>query len=384
MKNYELNELIGQGTYGKVYKATNKTNNELHAIKKINSKHTTWKEVSELNEVSSLMHLSHDNIIKLNQVLLDQNGDTFFIFELADRNLREIVNKCHTKIKFLEERRVKKIIFQLLKAVDYIHSKGYIHKDIKPENILFKDGKVKLCDFGFCTKKDIIVEHIGTRIYRSPECLLRLTKQYSSAIDMWSIGAIMIELFINMPVFEDITDSAVMGKIINLVGMDELHTWPEGYYGLKKKGFFKGKSFEKGNTIGSIIRSEEACDLITGLLRIDPFNRLTAAEALQHPYFLELRAEVNILRYNMLAMNKVKKNRNCYMIQSFEESTLPSINLHEPRRKVSQFKVRKASDIKHMILNLTNESNNSGYKKGSLNLSKEKIPATNSITHRYY
>jgi renal tumor antigen len=351
MKNFELKEGIGMGSYGKVYRAFNKTSFEKCAIKKLNHKIKASKDLNSLNEIASLSVLKHEGIINLFEVIRDETGEVNMVLELADQSLRDVIDSNTFKAKLMPYKSIKRIMYQLLKAVDYIHSKGYIHKDIKPENILLKDNKVKICDFGFCEKSYVIREYIGTRVYRSPECLLRMTKQYSSALDIWGVGAIMFELFTNITIFEADSEPAVIDKIVNLLGIEELSKWEEGFYLLNKKGYLKG--IAKGNKISEVVRSEDGCDLLTQLLCFNPEKRITAREALRHPYFDELRVKpVNKLpEYNPYSYRLQQRySRNIEV----NDSSLPDINLFQLGRRVSDISPRKKA-IPY-ALNLTKES----------------------------
>jgi serine/threonine protein kinase len=329
MKNYELKEIIGYGSYGKVYKAINRNTLEKCAIKKLNFKVKSLRELNNLNEIACLTILKHENIIKLLDVFREQNGGAFIVFELAEKSLRDVIVKYNDDSRFMSERKIKKIIFGLLKGLEYIHTKGYIHKDIKPENLLIIDNKLKICDFGFCAK-DEPREYIGTRVYRAPECLLRLTDIYSSALDIWSVGVILLELLTNKVMFDGDNESVVISKIVNFFGLEELTTWNEGYYLLKRKGYIRGL-YRDSQLSNLVHNSPEAFDLLTKLLRLDPLNRLTAREALSHPYFKELR-EIRTERNNYGFSNYVSNMRRNFLNVSKSENnnTLPDIYQFQP------------------------------------------------------
>ena len=196
MNKYQVLGIIDDGAYGTVYKAKNKDNNEIVAIKKFKS--TDDDEAvkkTSLREIKWLRSIKHDNIIQLKEAF-KKKGRLFLVFEYWDKNLLNLLENNATG---LEPDVMKDYLFQLLVSVEYWHRNGIIHRDVKPENILIVEElkKVKLWDFGFArslpNRANVeLTDYVATRWYRSPELLLKTA--YGKAADVWAVGWIMGEM----------------------------------------------------------------------------------------------------------------------------------------------------------------------------------------------
>jgi len=155
MDRYELKGEIGDGSFGRVMKATRKENGDVVAIKHIKRKFKSWKACVDLREVSSLRNMSHPNIVSIKEVIRERDESLYFVFEyMPGGSLYELTKACIEDRKGgkPESRLTKELISsyvrQILSALSYIHSKGYLHRDIKPENILVNGDLCKVADFG--------------------------------------------------------------------------------------------------------------------------------------------------------------------------------------------------------------------------------------------
>eukprot|EP00826_Nyctotherus_ovalis_P005686 TRINITY_DN11293_c0_g1_i6.p1 TRINITY_DN11293_c0_g1~~TRINITY_DN11293_c0_g1_i6.p1 ORF type:complete len:561 (+),score=128.06 TRINITY_DN11293_c0_g1_i6:125-1807(+) len=175
-----------------------------------------------------------------------------------------------------------------------MHKNGFFHRDLKPENLLINNSAagpvIKICDFGQAREirsTPPYTEYIATRWYRAPECLLR-SNVYSSPVDIFAIGCIMAELYLGRPLFPGSSESDQLFKICSVLGTPTAATWPEGL----KLGIKIGYQFPHfvATPLSSLIpsASKEAIDLMTAMLSFNPQKRITAAEALAHPYFASL------------------------------------------------------------------------------------------------
>jgi serine/threonine protein kinase len=299
MKKYRLVEVVGDGTYGTVWKGIYLETGEKVAIKKLKTKIKTWQECIELKEVKALSKLkTHYNVIKLKEVIRETNSEVYFVFEYADTNLYDYIDSIKKKGEKLSESKVKEIIFQIANGLNYIHMNGYFHRDMKPENILLiKDGidiRIKIADFGLA--KEIptfynniaMTDYVCTRWYRSPECILKSTN-YSSSMDVWALGCIMAELLMLNPIFPGTSEIDQLTTIINVIGTPKLNDWPEGYKLIQKLGMkFPGSS---GVHISNLIPnlSQQGIKFLYELLNWDPLLRPTCAKILSNSYFDEVR-----------------------------------------------------------------------------------------------
>ena len=201
MDNYEILNQIGDGSYGSVTRARNKTTNEIVAIKKMKQCFQSMDEAMNLREVKALRKLNHPNIVKLKE-FIRQKDCLYFVFEFMDRNLYEMIKQQEFP---MTERQVKQIMQDALQGVASCHKNGFFHRDLKPENFLVRDrsGQVKLADFGLAKEirsRPPFTDYVSTRWYRAPEILLGSTN-YNSPIDIFAMGCIMAELFMRRPLF---------------------------------------------------------------------------------------------------------------------------------------------------------------------------------------
>ena len=160
------------------------------AIKTMKRKYHSWNEVMDLREVKSLKKLNHPNVVKLKEVIRENNR-LYFVFEYVKGDLLGLMRDT---ADLFSEGAVRTIIFQILQALAYMHRNGFFHRDLKPENILCSSpDMVKIADFGLAREirsSPPYTDYVSTRWYRAPEVLLRSTN-YSSPIDVWAVGCIM-------------------------------------------------------------------------------------------------------------------------------------------------------------------------------------------------
>ncbi|KAJ7535944.1 hypothetical protein O6H91_12G051300 [Diphasiastrum complanatum] len=283
MQRYKVIKQLGDGTYGSVWKAVNRITNETVAIKKMKRKFYSWEECMNLREVKSLRRLNHPNIVKLNEVIRE-NDELYFVFECMDYNLYQIMND---NPQLFSEAQVRNWCFQVFQALAYMHQHGYFHRDLKPENMLVTKNVIKVADFGLAREvcsRPPYTDYISTRWYRAPEVLLQ-SSSYSAAIDMWAMGAIMAELFTLRPIFPGASEADQIHKICTVLGSPTIKSWPEG---MKLSASMNVHFPQVAPTNLSVLiptASAEAIDLIAALFSWDPIKRPTAAQSLQHPFF---------------------------------------------------------------------------------------------------
>ncbi|CAI0408982.1 unnamed protein product [Linum tenue] len=329
MERYKLIKEVGDGTFGTVWRAINRHNGEVVAIKKMKKKYYTWEECVNLREVKSLRRMNHPNIVKLKEVIRE-NDILFFIFEYMECNLYQLMKD---REKLFSEAEIRNWCFQVFQALVYMHQRGYFHRDLKPENLLVTKAVIKVADFGLAREinsQPPYTEYVSTRWYRAPEVLLQ-SSLYGSKVDMWAMGAIMAELFSLRPLFPGSSEADEIHKICGAIGTPTVDTWAEG---LKLAGSINYQ-FPRfpGVHLSSLIpsASDDAIKLITSLCMWDPRKRPTAAEALQHPFFQScfyvppsLRPKSSITRTPPSAAMKSSVEQQCARRYS---STLPSSKL---------------------------------------------------------
>ncbi|XP_010439763.1 PREDICTED: cyclin-dependent kinase F-4 isoform X1 [Camelina sativa] len=283
MDRYKLIKEVGDGTFGSVWRAINKQTGEVVAIKKMKKKYYSWDECINLREVKSLRRMNHPNIVKLKEVIRE-NDILYFVFEYMECNLYQLMKD---RQKLFAEADIRNWCFQVFQGLSYMHQRGYFHRDLKPENLLVSKDIIKIADFGLAREVNSsppFTEYVSTRWYRAPEVLLQ-SYVYTSKVDMWAMGAIMAELLSLRPIFPGASEADEIYKICSVIGSPTEKTWLEGL-NLAKTINYQFPQIP-GVPLSSLMpsASEDAVNLIERLCSWDPCSRPTAAEALQHPFF---------------------------------------------------------------------------------------------------
>ncbi|KAM5299171.1 serine/threonine-protein kinase MAK isoform 2-T2 [Ctenodactylus gundi] len=284
MNRYTTMRQLGDGTYGSVLMGRNNESGELVAIKRMKRKFYSWDECMNLREVKSLRKLNHANVIKLKEVIRE-NDHLYFIFEYMKENLYQLMKDRN---KLFPESVIRNIMYQILQGLAFIHKHGFFHRDMKPENLLCMGPElVKIADFGLARElrsQPPYTDYVSTRWYRAPEVLLR-SSVYSSPIDVWAVGSIMAELYTLRPLFPGTSEVDEIFKICQVLGTPKKSDWPEGYQLASSMNFRFPQCVPINLKTLIPNASNEAIQLMTEMLNWDPKKRPTASQALKHPYF---------------------------------------------------------------------------------------------------
>jgi serine/threonine protein kinase len=221
---------------------------------------------------------------------------SYVVTELMQADMHWLVRSPQS----LTPAHVKFFVYQILKGLKFIHSAGVIHRDIKPGNVLInKDCTVKICDFGLARgmvtpsgDAPELTEYVVTRWYRAPEVLLQ-SHFYDGAVDIWSVGCIFVELFNRKPLFPGRDYIDQMNRVLNVMGTpsDDVLARFASQQAIR---WMKFQPFREATPIASLIPSvddPDAIDLLTRMFTLDPEARITAEDALRHPYFAALHDE---------------------------------------------------------------------------------------------
>ena len=288
---FDVIGIVGEGAYGIVYKCRNKETKEYVAIKKFKESEDEIVKKTMRRELKVLQILKNDNIVEFKQAF-KQKGNLYLVFEFIDKNLLELLEQSPTG---LSPQLIKNLIFQLCKAVKYLHEQNIIHRDVKPENLLI-DNKMnlKLCDFGFArkilnNKNENLTDYVATRWYRSPELLIT-GGIYGPEVDYWAIGCIMGELADGKPLFpgeNEIDQIHCIQKVLGNLPEDQIETFYSNpiYAGKNLLNVEKPETLER-RYMG--ILPKIAISFMKGLLELDPKKRLCGEKVFQHPYFASL------------------------------------------------------------------------------------------------
>ena len=353
MNKYEIMGVVGEGAYGVVLKCRNKETQEIVAVKKFKEgdddeavKKTT------LREVKMLRNLRQSNIVYLKEAFR-RKSKLFLVFEYMEKNLLEVLED---NPRGLSPEEVRSYIFQLVRAVHFCHDHNVVHRDIKPENLLVnpptgksgdpKFGHLKLCDFGFArtlpSKNVDLTDYVSTRWYRSPELLIGSTS-YGKEVDQWAIGCIMGELIDGQPLFpgeSDVDQLYIIQKIIGPITKSHLKRFltNPNFTGLKFPDVSNPQGLEKryGHRI-----DKDGLDFMKRLLKMEPNERLTGAQCLQHPYFSAFRNERVAVRKSPVPDLMVQSKASSSSSVSLPSASLPSASL--PPAKVSVSVVSSAN-----------------------------------------
>nr|CAH8864604.1 unnamed protein product [Trichobilharzia regenti] len=288
-------EKIGEGTYGVVYKCRNKVNSKLAALKKIRLENDEEGVPSTaIREISLLKELQHPNIVSLEQVIME-NGRLYLVFEYLNVDLKRYLDDTGRRV-LLEPDVVKSFMYQMLQGLLFCHGRRVIHRDLKPQNILVDTGRkiVKLADFGlaraFGIPVRVLTHEVVTLWYRAPEILLG-AQRYSCAVDIWSMGCIFAEVATKEALFRGDSEIDQLFRIFRLLGTPSEEVWP-GVSSLpeyQKKNFpmWRNAKLPAQDNISKAF-NEPALALLQAMLIYEPSRRITAREALLHPYFSDL------------------------------------------------------------------------------------------------
>lgn len=292
---YRRESKLGEGTYGVVYKAIDTKNGETVALKKMKfDQEEDGIPPATLREMSILRSISHTNIVSLKDVII-QPGSLILIQEYLDCNLRQLLLKVKNP---LDLSLIQSYSFQLLCGIFVLHTHRIIHRDIKPENLLLdKNGFLKICDFGLSRYFTLPLRQYSPDVvsewYRAPELLFG-SKSYELSIDVWSAGCIIAEMIRGAPLFQGDSDLDQIHQIFQVLGTPNEDSMPN-YADLQKD--FPGIAQYPRADLREILKTDDEflIDLVSKILQYDPMKRLTAQDALKHPFFDTISPQIKKL-----------------------------------------------------------------------------------------
>ncbi|KAM9299646.1 cyclin-dependent kinase 11B [Gastrophryne carolinensis] len=291
VEEFQCLNRIEEGTYGVVYRAKDKKTDEIVALKRLKmEKEKEGFPITSLREINTILKAQHENIVRVREIVVGSNMDKIYIvMNYVEHDLKSLMETM--KQPFLPGE-VKTLMIQLLRGVRHLHDNWILHRDLKTSNLLLSHaGILKVGDFGLAREYGSPLKPytpiVVTLWYRAPELLLG-AKEYSTAIDMWSVGCIFGELLTQKPLFPGKSEIDQINKIFKDLGTPSEKIWP-GYNELpavKKMTFTEYPYNNLRKRFGALL-SDQGFDLMNKFLTYCPAKRINSEDGLKHEYFRE-------------------------------------------------------------------------------------------------
>ncbi|GJJ14862.1 MAP kinase Pmk1 [Clathrus columnatus] len=311
-ETYQILEIIGEGAYGivwfvlgnvtlNIFCSKELPSSAIHvpsqrkvAIKRITPFDHSMFALRTLREIKLLRHFNHENIISILDILRPQSIETFrevyLIQELMETDMNRVI-----RTQELSDDHCQYFIYQTLRALKALHSANVLHRDLKPSNLLLNANcDLKLCDFGLARSSlpsangddgtSFMTEYVATRWYRAPEVMLTF-KEYTRAIDIWSVGCVLAEMLSGKPLFPGRDYHHQLSSILDILGTPSL----DDFYAItsqRSREYIRALPFRKKKSLATLFPGANplAIDLMEKCLTFSPKRRIDVNEALAHPY----------------------------------------------------------------------------------------------------
>ncbi|KAA1472372.1 Pkinase-domain-containing protein [Dentipellis sp. KUC8613] len=292
--NYQLLDVIGEGAYGVVCSALHVPSQRKVAIKRITPFDHSMFCLRTLREIKLLRHFHHENIVSILDILqppsIAEFKEVYLVQELMETDLHRVI-----RTQTLSDDHCQYFIYQTFRALKALHSADVLHRDLKPSNLLLNANcDLKLCDFGLARSarpppniddgSNFLTEYVATRWYRAPEVMLTF-KEYTRAIDIWSVGCVLAEMLSGKPLFPGRDYHHQLSLILDILGTPSL----DDFYAItsqRSREYLRALPFRKKKPFEQLFPDANplAIDLMEKCLTFSPKKRIDVSEALKHPY----------------------------------------------------------------------------------------------------
>ncbi|XP_072380035.1 uncharacterized protein Pitslre isoform X1 [Diabrotica undecimpunctata] len=293
VEEFQCLNRIEEGTYGVVYRARDKRTDDIVALKRLKmEKEKEGFPITSLREINTLLKGQHANIVTVREIVVGSNMDKIFIvMDYVEHDLKSLMETMRHKKQHFMPGEIKCLLRQLLLAVGHLHDNWILHRDLKTSNLLLSHkGILKVGDFGLAREYGSPLKAytpiVVTLWYRAPELLL-CAKEYSTPIDLWSVGCIFAELLLMNALFPGKSEVDQLNRIFKDLGTPNEKIWP-GFNQLPAVKKMKFNEYPVSNLRGKFnTLSEVGIGLLIKFLTYDPKERVTAEDGLKHAYFTE-------------------------------------------------------------------------------------------------
>ncbi|KAK1784608.1 hypothetical protein P4O66_003300 [Electrophorus voltai] len=337
---YEIKALIGRGSFSRVVRVEHKGTRQPYAIKMIETRYREGREVCE-SELCVLRRVRHTNIIQLMEVF-ETAERVYMVMELATGG--ELFDRIIARGSFTE-RDATRVLQMVLDGVKYLHTLGITHRDLKPENLLYyhpgTDSKIMITDFGLASTRKkgdecLMKTTCGTPEYIAPEILVR--KPYTNAVDMWALGVISYILLSGTMPFEDDNRMRLYRQILKgkysfsgEVGILPHPAWLQMW-------MFRFVFQAPWPSVSNLAK-----DFIDRVLTVDPSERLTAGQALKHPWIVSMAASSSMKNLQRcISQNLLKRaSSRCHSTKSAHSTRSSRSTKSNKARRVREKELRE-------------------------------------------
>lgn len=287
-KRYQKLQPVGSGSYGQVCSAVDTLTDTKVAIKKLSRPFQSAVHAKRTyRELRMLKHMNHENVIGLLDVFyppgsgIDNFEQLYLVTNLMGADLYNII-----RTQKLTDEHVQFLVYQILRGLKYIHSAGIIHRDLKPSNIAVnEDCELKILDFGLARAAESeMTGYVSTRWYRAPEIMLNWM-HYNQTVDVWSVGCIMAELLTRTTLFPGSDHINQLNLIMEILGTPPME-FMQKISSESARKYILSLPIMKKKDFNSVFKGANplAIALLEQMLELDPDKRITAEQALSHPY----------------------------------------------------------------------------------------------------